>query len=314
MEKIRLGISACLLGKKVRYDGRDKLDPFLKDTLGKYIDFFPVCPEVELGMGVPREPLRLVGDPDNPRLVTAHTGRDITVLMASWSRKQVKALEKETLSGFIFKSRSPSSGMERVKIYNEKGAPAGRGVGLFARIFREHFPLLPVEDEERLRNPSLRENFFERLFALQRWREHLSEGRSITRLTGFHNAHRLSVLSHSQKHDRLLKDLLATKGVNPDKLYSRYQLLFLETIRLRTTVRKHVHVLRFAVDNLTRQLSGDEIHDLLESIEAYRRGLAPLIVPVTLIGHCARKFCQTYLEDQVYLNPDPLELHLRYHA
>ena len=169
--RIRLGISTCLLGEKVRYDGGHKLDRFLTDTLGQYVEYVPVCPEVEYGLPVPREALRLVGDLDSPRLVTAHSGQDHTGGMIAWARRRVVELEGEALSGFIFKSRSPSSGMERVKVYNEKGVPVHKGVGVFARIFMEHFPLLPVEDEGRLQDPGIRENFIERLFTLKRWRE-----------------------------------------------------------------------------------------------------------------------------------------------
>lgn len=161
---MKLGISSCLLGREVRYDGGHKLDTFLTYTLGRYVDFIPVCPEVEYGLGIPREPLHLVGDPTFPRLVTTITKRDHTDGMIAWARKRVIELEKEGLCGFIFKSRSPSSGMERVKVYDEQGIAVNEGVGIFARVFMEHFPLLPVEDEERLRDPEIRKSFIERIF------------------------------------------------------------------------------------------------------------------------------------------------------
>jgi uncharacterized protein YbbK (DUF523 family) len=168
MIKIKLGISSCLLGENVRYDGDHKLDGFLKDTLGAYVDYVPVCPEVECGLGVPRESMHLEGEPENPRLVTTGSKQDRTDLLVDWARKRVVELEVENLCGFIFKSDSPSSGMEQVKVYNEKGMAVKTGIGIFARIFMEHFPLLPVEDEGRLQDLVLRENFKERIFTLKR--------------------------------------------------------------------------------------------------------------------------------------------------
>ncbi len=169
--KIRIGISSCLLGNAVRYDGGHKGDRFLTDTLGRYVDFVAVCPEVEVGLGIPREAMRLVGDLSRPRLLTVRSRIDHTERMRDWAKKRVKELEKEGLCGFIFKSDSPSSGLERVKVYDQKGMPVKKGVGLFAQVFRDHFPLLPVEDEGRLHDPLLRENFIESIFIWKRWRE-----------------------------------------------------------------------------------------------------------------------------------------------
>jgi len=166
MEKIKLGVSACLLGENVRYDGGHSHDRFLTDTLGKYVEYIPVCPEVGCGLPVPREAMHLEGNPDSPRLMTIQTRQDMTDRMEKWAKKRTVELEKNNLCGFIFKSDSPSSGMERVKVYNEKGIPVKKGVGLFARIFMDHFPLLPVEDDGRLNDPILRDNFIERIFSL----------------------------------------------------------------------------------------------------------------------------------------------------
>ena len=165
--KIKLGISSCLLGNAVRYDGGHKRDRFLTDTLGRYVDFVPVCPEVEIGLGIPREAMRLVGELTHPRLLTIRSRIDHTERMMVWAQKRVKELEKENLCGFIFKSDSPSSGLERVKVYDPNGIPVKKGVGLFARVFIDHFPLLPVEDEGRLHDPLLRENFHREYFCLE---------------------------------------------------------------------------------------------------------------------------------------------------
>jgi uncharacterized protein YbbK (DUF523 family) len=167
MIKIKLGMSSCLLGANVRYDGEHKLDLFLKDTLGAYVKYVPVCPEVECGLGIPRESMHLEGNPESPRLVTRSSKQDKTNLLVDWARKRVVELETENLDGYIFKSDSPSCGMERVKVYNEKHEAEETGIGIFARIFIEHFPLLPVEDEGRLHDPILREKFIERIFALK---------------------------------------------------------------------------------------------------------------------------------------------------
>lgn len=167
-EKIKLGISACLLGEKVRYDGTNKLDRFLTDTLGRYVDYVPVCPEVEYGMGVPREPVRLAGVPSDPRMVGVRSGKDHTPGMKRWAAKRVRELEKEGLRGFIFKSKSPSCGMGRVKVYGPDDVPSNTGSGIFARAFMERFTLVPVEDEDRLHDPKLRETFIEIVFSLKR--------------------------------------------------------------------------------------------------------------------------------------------------
>jgi uncharacterized protein YbgA (DUF1722 family)/uncharacterized protein YbbK (DUF523 family) len=315
MEKIRLGVSTCLLGEKVRYDGGHKLDHFLTDTLGQYVEYVPVCPEVECGFGIPREPFRLVGDPQNPRLVTSRTNQDHTERMAQWARKRVEELEKEGLCGYIFKSGSPSSGMERVKVYDQNGVPAKGGVGIFARVFMEHFPLLPVEDEGRLNDPHLRENFIERIFGLKRWRETLVQKQNLGTLINFHTCHKLLILSHSPEHYRIMgREVAQGKNIPLKTLYGKYQTLLMEALRRKTTARKHANVLQHMMGYFKEQLSADEKQELLEIIDQYRRGYLPLIVPITLMHHYVRKYDQPYLKDQLYLNPHPLELQLRNHV
>ena len=313
--RMRIGISTCILGENVRFDGGHKRDRFVTDTLGQFLEFVPVCPEVECGLGIPRESMRLVGDPESPRLVTNRTKIDHTERMITWARQRVRELEKEDLCGFIFKSRSPSSGMERVRVYNEKGIPAKTGVGMFARIFMEHFPLLPVEEDGRLHDIRLRENFIERIFALKRWRDLLGEKKSRGRLVAFHTQHKLLILSHSQKHSRILGKLVAAaKSISPKQLYPQYQALFLEALKLKTTVKKNINVLQHMMGYFKKQLSADEKQELLETFDQYREGYIPLIVPLTLISHYVRKYDQPYLKQQIYLNPHPVELKLRNHA
>lgn len=313
--KIRLGISSCLLGEKVRYDGGHKLDRFLVHTLGQYVEYVPVCPEVEIGLPIPREALRLVGEPEAPRLVFARSGADITERMTRWALKRVRELEKEGLCGFIFKGRSPSSGMARVKFYDRNGGPQKKGVGIFARIFMEHFPLLPVEEEGRLHDPKLRENFIENIFTFQRWREMVRQGRTRGRLVEFHTRHKLLVLAHGPEVYRQMGRLVAQVGELPvEELFSRYLALLMRGMHLPTTVKKNTNVLHHLMGYFKKQLSSSEKQELLQVIEQYRSEYVPLIVPITLINHYVRKYDQSYLSQQHYLSPHPLELQLRNHV
>jgi len=315
MEKIRLGISSCLLGEPVRYDGGHKIDRFLTETLGQYVEYVPVCPEVECGLPVPRESMHLQGTPESPRLVTSRTKQDMTDRMVQWARKRVSELEKKDLCGFIFKSNSPSSGMEHVRVYNERGMPVKKGVGMFARIFMDHFPLLPVEDEGRLHDPKLRENFIERIFNLKRWRETLDQKENRGSLVDFHTRHKLLILSHSQKHYQIMGKLVArAKDLPLKELYQRYQTLLMEALFLKTTPKKNSNVLLHMMGYFKERLSPDEKQELLEIIDYYRQEYIPLIVPMTIISHYVRKYDQPYLKQQVYLNPHPAELQLRNHV
>lgn len=308
-------MSACLLGEKVRYDGGHKRVRFITDTLGRFVEFMPVCPEVECGLGVPREPMHLVGDPGSPRLVTVQSGMDHTDRMLSWAQQRVKVLEAEDLCGFIFKSGSPSCGMKRVKVYDAKGSPGKGGAGLFARAFMERFPLLPVEDEQRLYDPTLRENFIERIFTLMRWRELKAYRHSLGGLVDFHTQNKLLILSHSPKHYREMGRWVAEgKGKSSQELYERYEALLMAALRLKATVKKHTNVLLHLLGYFKRRLTPDERQELLEIIDRYREGHLPLIVPVTLINHYARKYREPYLLQQTYLNPHPTDLKLRNHA
>ncbi len=314
-EKIRLGISSCLLGEKVRFDGSHKHDRYLTGTLGQYVEYVPVCPEVELGLPTPRETLRLVGDPDNQRLVFSKSGEDITESMTAWAAERVAQLEQEDLSGFIFKSKSPSSGMERVKLYDHNSVPNKTGVGLFARAFMEHFPLLPVEEDGRLNDPRLRENFIEIIFTLKRWRETLAQGKTAKGLVAYHTRHKLLMMAHSPAIYREMGKLVARSGeIDTQTLYQEYLALLMKGMRLKTTVPKHINVLQHILGYFKQQLSADEKQEVIGVFESYRAGQIPLIVPITLLNHFVRKYDQAYLREQVYLNPHPVELSLRNHV
>ena len=314
-EKIRVGISSCLLGERVRFDGGHKHDRYITDTLGQYFDFVPVCPEVECGLGTPRESMHLEGDPGAPRLVTSRTRIDLTERMQTWARRRVEQLEPEGLCGFIFKANSPSSGMERVKVLDAHGVPRRNGTGLFAAAFKRHFPLLPTEEEGRLHDPGLRESFIERVFALRRWRDFLAARPRRGGLVAFHAAHKLQLLAHSPVLYRELGRLVADlKALPAPELFARYQIGFLEALEKQATRRKHVNVLQHMAGTFRRQLSADEKQELVEVIRQYGEGHAPLVVPITLLRHYVRKHDQPYLREQTYLCPHPLELALRNHA
>jgi uncharacterized protein YbgA (DUF1722 family)/uncharacterized protein YbbK (DUF523 family) len=315
LTKIRLGISSCLLGEKVRYDGGQKLDHFITETLGKFVEFVPVCPEVECGLGIPREAMHLSSSPEGPRLVTIRTQVDHTERMRAWAQKRVVELEQEDLCGFIFKSDSPSSGMERVKIYSGKGMADKTGVGLFAQEFMQHFPLLPVEEEGRLHDPGLRENFLESLFTMKRWRETRALGTKRGHLVDFHTRHKLLIMSHSPKHYGLLGKLVAQmKEIPLPEMYERYQTLLMEALRLKTTIKKNANVLLHVMGYFKKNLSPAEKEELLRIVNNYQKGYIPLIVPVTLLNHYLWKYDQNYLKSQYYLDPHPLELKLRNHV
>lgn len=323
-KKIRLGVSSCLLGNPVRFDGGHKKDSWLVNTLGEYVDYVPVCPEVEMGLPIPREALRLVGDPENPRLVTSKTYIDHTTNMKEFAARRVKELEKENLCGFVFKRASPSSGMERVKVYKDvdpkeaknAGAPSLKGVGIFAKAFMDHFPLLPVEEEGRLGDARLRENFIERIFVMQRWRELLEQQPfTLRNLIEFHTRHKLLIMSHSVVHYRSMGKLVAHgKEADSHQLIQQYQTELLTALKIKSTAKKHTNVLQHIAGYFKKKLSPDEKQELQEIIEQYHSQLVPLIVPITICNHYVRKYDEQYLRSQWYLNPHPIELKLRNHV
>jgi len=315
MNKITLGISSCLLGNNVRYDGGHKLDHFLVDTLGQYVDWVPVCPEVECGLPVPREAMHLVGDAEDPRLITIRTKVDHTTRMKRWAKKRTAELEEAELCGFVFKSRSPSSGMRGVKIYTEAGMPNSTGSGIFAHAFMKHFPLLPVEDEGRMHDPGLRENFIERVFVYRRWREYIKEDGSLGGLVAFHTAHKYLIMAHSGKHYTALGKMVAAgKKAQRGKLQADYLEALMEGLQFLATPKKNTNVLQHMAGYFKKQLSAEEKKELLDVITNYHDGFVPLIVPITLLKHYVRKYKEEYLARQFYLNPHPLELMLRNHV
>jgi uncharacterized protein YbgA (DUF1722 family)/uncharacterized protein YbbK (DUF523 family) len=314
VDRIRIGVSACLLGEKVRYDGGHKLDRYITDTLGRYFDYVPVCPEVEYGLLTPREAMHLVGDPAAPRLVTVRTGVDHTEGMKGWAAKKVDDLEREGLCGFIFKSRSPSSGLQGVKVYLPSGTAVNTGTGVFARAFTERNPLVPAIDDGRLHDPNLRETFIEAVFVYRRWRRFLEGGGGAGEIVALHTELKYLIMAHSPKHYTQLGRLVGSAGKHGPEDLAAYGRLLMEALRFQATKPKNANALLHIVGYFKKVLSPDEKSELLEVIENYRDGYVPLVVPVALINHYVRKYDESYLKRQMYLAPHPTEMMLRNHV
>ena len=312
---VRIGISSCLLGRKVRFDGGHKRDPFLTDTFGRFVEWVPVCPEVEAGFGTPREAMRLVDDGGRLRLLTVKTARDLTDTMERYARRRVEQLANENLCGYVLKKDSPSCGMARVKVYDPHNVPARTGVGLFAAALRARHPFLPVEEEGRLVDPRIRDNFTERVFAYQRLRA-LFVGRwTLGALVSFHTAHKLSLMAHSVTAYQSLGRLVAgAKSLSRADLESRYTEGFMNALEPMATTRRHVNVLQHMAGYFKKRLDDTSRAELAATIEDYRTGLVPLVVPITLIRHHVRQHDVAYLAGQIYLAPHPQELMLRNHV
>lgn len=312
---LRLGISRCLLGDEVRFDGGHKRDNFLTDVLGPYVEWVPVCPEVEAGLGTPREAMRLVGDPAHPRLLTIKSGRDHTRALEKMATGRLAELGNLDLSGYVFKRGSPSCGVERVRVYTEQAMPSHNGVGIFARAFIEHFPLIPVEEEGRLCDAPLRENFIERVFCYRRYQDLLQNGVTRQAVVRFHTIHKYLLLAHSAQHYQALGRLVGqAEHHRPKELGFKYGELFMKALAVKATVRKHVNVLQHILGYFKTQLGASQKAELLGVISDYHQGLTPLIVPLTLIKHYVHLFDVGYIREQVYLNPHPKELMLRNHV
>ena len=313
---LRLGISRCLLGDPVRYNGGHTRDHFLVDVLGPHVEWVPVCPEVEAGFGTPREAMRLVDDVERPRLITIRSCTDHTEIMRRYTNTRLRDLRSCNLSGYVFKKNSPSCGTRRVRVYDRQGRLLGTGTGLFAETFQHAFPLIPVEEEGRLQDRRLRERFMERVFGYHRWQSS-TLGRRLTRgtLVSFHTTHKYLLLAHSRRHYQRLGQVVA----NANRFSTRqsadaYGRLFMEALAVTPTVRKHVNVLQHVVGHFKGMVSSTARRDLHDVLTDYQKGLVPLSVPITLIRHYVRVLDVPYLREQVYLAPRPKELTLRHHV
>jgi uncharacterized protein YbgA (DUF1722 family)/uncharacterized protein YbbK (DUF523 family) len=314
MTRLRIGISSCLLGDEVRFDGGHKRDAFLTDVLAPYVEWVRVCPEVEVGMGVPRETLRLVRVNGDTRMVTTRTGVDHTDAMRTYADRRARQLGSMRLRGYVLKKDSPSCGTERVKVFGG-GAPARTGVGTYAEILKARFPALPIEEEGRLRDPVLRENFVERVFAYDRLRALFDARWTLGSLVAFHAAHKMALLAHATSAYQALGRLVAAgKEMRRPELQRDYEARFMTALARPATTRRHTNVLMRMAGHLKKPVDEASKRELLESIDAYRRELVPLVVPLTLLRHHVRVHRVQYLAGQTYLDPHPRELMLRNHV
>ena len=314
-QTLKIGVSACLLGEKVRFDGGHKRDRFVTDILGSWVEFIPLCPEVEIGLGTPRPSIRLERHGDEVALVEPRSGTDHTKNMLRFAARRVSALATMDLCGYILKSKSPSCGMERVQLWNEKGMGEKKARGLFAQNLMESLPLLPVEEEGRRNDPRLRENFVERLFAYHRVRKLFSGRWSIGRLVAFHTIHKLQLMAHSPAEYRRLGKLVAqAKDLPRAELRQVYETGFMGALARMATPGRNVNVLQHMVGYFRKDLPPAQRQELAEHIEDYAKKLVPLVVPLTLIRHHARRLEVDYLQGQTYLEPHPRELMLRNHV
>lgn len=311
MNKLRVGVSSCLLGNPVRFDGGHRQDRFVADTLSRYVDFVPVCPEVESGLGTPRETLRLVHHGSEVRLRGSRSGTDHTRLLTRYAERKVDELERMELAAFVLKKDSPSCGMSRVRIYAENGMPSRQGRGLFAKALAERMPLLPIEEEGRLNDPRLRENFFERVFAYQRVKSLFESDWRMGDLVRFHTREKMLLLAHDRTAYQELGQLVAhAKGRPRAWIAERYATLFMRGLESIATTRKHTDVLQHLSGHFKERIGRDDRHELARTIEDYRQGLIPLLVPVTLVRHWIRTHTVAYLRAQTYLAQHPKELML----
>ena len=312
---IRIGVSACLLGDEVRYDGGHKRDRFLTDVLGPCVEWVKVCPEVEAGMGTPREPIHLVAAHGGVRLLTVKTGIDHTERMTTFAGRRAAELADADLCGYVLKKDSPSCGMTRVKVYDGKGPGQRTGIGLFARALLERFPDLPVEDEGRLFDARLRENFIERVFAYRRLRDLFESRWTVGSLVRFHTAHKLVLMAHSPAaYSRLGRVVAEAKSAPRPEIRAHYSATFMAALAIVATPQRHTNVLQHMAGYFKKTLDRDSRAELASTIEDYRQGLVPLIVPLTLLRHHVRQLRVEYLAGQIYLDPHPKELMLRNHV
>jgi len=313
MRKIRVGISRCLLGDEVRFDGGHKHDPFLTETLGRFFEWVPVCPEVEMGMAVPRESVRLLHTPSGTRMVGVRSEKDFTLPMTAFCSARVGELND--LHGYILKKDSPSCGMDRVRVYSREGIQRKNGRGLFAAALQQQYPMLPVEEEGRLHDLPLRENFIERIFCYYRFTNFLEDHPTEKKLVEFHTRHKMTLLSHSTDLCRVLGRIVARPGKKAiGEVVEEYGTIFTETLKRKATPRKHANVLYHLMGYLKQSIDTIDKAELVARIEEYRTGLLPLIVPITLLKHHFQRNPVPWIEEQTYLNPYPVELMLRNHG
>ena len=310
--KPKIAISACLMGAEVRYNGGHKASRLCSHTLTDYFDFIAVCPEVAIGLGIPREPIRLVGDPQHPEAVgSVHAELNVTRPLTEYG--QTMASQLNDICGYIFMQKSPSCGLERVKVYHVNGVPVeGGGRGVYAQAFCALHPDLPVEEDGRLNDPVLRENFLTRVFAYSAWQQLLQEGLTRRGLTEFHSRYKYLLMAHNPVQYKILGNLLGNmRQTTPDELGPRYFSALMAALKKCATRRTHTNVLQHISGYLKQVISPEDKQEVQHIIGQYRQGIVPLVVPLTLLKHHFRQNPDTYIAQQVYLQPHPENLSLR---
>ena len=312
---IRIGISSCLLGSRVRFNGQHKKDSYVVDVLDKCFKWITVCPEVEIGMGIPREPVRLVGELENPEMIGVKSETSWTKTMRLYSHQKANQLKQMNLNGYILKSKSPSCGMERVKVYQSNGIPISKGIGLFANALMQNMPNLPIEEEGRLSDPGLRENFIVRVFCHHRWSVLKERPFKLKHLVQFHSQHKFLLMAHNETKTRQLGRLVANAhNLSSDDVSQSYENLFFSALKRKASRKRHTNVLQHIAGYFKKTLDSADRKELELTIDDYRNGLLPLVVPITLIRHHLHRVGQSYIADQFYLSPHPKELMLLNHV
>ncbi len=316
MEKLRLGVSSCLLGDRVRYDGGHKYESWIVDTLGPYADFVSLCPESESGLPIPRETIDLMGSKDDYRVLTTNSRVDHSQRLQDWSLAAIKKLKEARLCGFILKSESPSCGMGLLKIYSLQGELLSEtGVGIFARELMRAFPLLPIEEEVNLQDAALRENFIDRIFVMQRWWQLLDGPGKVGDMIRFHSNHKYLIMAHSPQHYHQMGKLVADiKSYDAQEFQNQYLKLLMTACAHQASAGNHQNVLLHILGYFKDDLAPSQKQEMLTLIDQYKDGAIPLTAPIALITHYVRKYNKGYLADQVYLNPHLMKLKICTHA
>ncbi len=310
MQTIKVGISACLLGDEVRFDGGHKRSAFCTDELGRHVEFVKLCPEVGIGMPVPRPTIRLEQRENGVRAIVPKTGEDVTQRLEDFAARAQGHLTQ--ISGYVLCAKSPSCGMERVKLYNpENGHARKEATGIFAAQLQQRYPALPLEEDGRLNDPMLRENFVMRVFVYAAW-QGLPERISKADLLAFHTSLKLLLLAHNQQVYRDLGRQVAQQLEMTDEFLKSYIETVMDALAEPATRANHTNVLQHIQGYFKATLSEDQRAELTEAILSYRQGIEPLLVPLTLLRHYLREFPNDYLAGQRYLNPYPKDLKLRY--
>lgn len=310
---MKIAVSACLLGEKIRFDGGHKHDHFVTDELGRFSEFISFCPE-HLAFGTPRPSIRLVNLEDKVHVQSNKNGTDLTQILIQTSQEELSKIENEPLCGIIFKSKSPSCGMKSAKIYLENGFCEGKEDGVFVKLCKERFPLLPMEEEGRLQDPWLRENFVMQIFAYDSYEKFKASSPSISDLVRFHTINKFMLQAKNEKLYRELGNVVANRDeITLESRLSVYELGFKTAISSKSSIKKNRNVLEHMAGFFKNELTKSEKETLHLHISDYAEKIVPLIVPLSTLALYAQKYNTAYLLDQTFLNPYPKTLALRSH-